>query len=486
MTVYSFPAHYEKASDAFTVYTSDGQSIGVYGCDVSAFPLNQVWPGYQRPFEQTEPTQYISLGSDNPVTLVITPKKAFETVTVRPLTHNIRPTVENGSLTVTFPGPGQYSVELDGVHHVLTVFVNPEKDFGIAEDSENVLYFAPGVHYLGKPQELTDGQTVYFAPGAVVYGGFFAKEKKNLRILGYGVLDNSSCERGDGSSLSFSHCENVLVEGITMVNSSEWTAHFAGCTNVVADNIKMIGMWRYNSDGCDFTNCTNAVIRNSYLRNYDDCIVVKGLKGNTTLPVRHILADNCVLWCDWGRALEIGAETCAPTMSDIRFQNCHIIHGDAVMMDVQHGDRAELSNISFENITAEYTAKAMAGKLQTEKDEVYVNANDAHMPQLFVVMTIHTMWSNDDVTGSISDVRFKNIHVLSEDGRIPSSHIDAVADNTSITDVIFEDIFVNGVKQTDKSVLHLEPPKSKELPVSCIVDGEAPKKGGVVKNVVLR
>lgn len=484
MTLYSFPSHYEKASDAFTVSTADGQKIGVYGCDVSAFPLNQVWPGYQRPFEQTEPTSYISLGSDEPVTLTITPKKAFASVTVRPLSHKITPKVQDGHITLTFPGPGQYSVEMDDVHHVLTVFINPEKDFGI-EETDDVLYFAPGVHYLDKVTELCDDQTVYIAPGAVVYGGFRASEKKNIRVLGYGVLDNSSIQRSEGSSLSFAHCENVLVEGITVVNSAGWTLHFSGCTNVIADNIKFIGMWRYNSDGCDFTNCTNAVLRNSYLRNYDDCIVVKGLSGNATRPVRNIFADNCVLWCDWGRALEIGAETCAPTMSDIHFQNCHIIHGDAVMMDVQHGDSAELSNISFENITAEYTAKAMAGKLQTEKDEVYVNANEKHMPSLFTVMTIHTMWSHDDHTGNITGVRFKNIHVLTEDGRIPYSQIRAVADNTTISDIVFEDIYVNGVKQTDKAALHLDC-ESTELPVSCIVEGEAPKKGGVVKNVVLR
>ncbi len=486
MKLYSFPTQYEKISNAFTVTAPDGQRIGVYDCDVSAFPLNQVWPGYQRPFEQTEPTSYLSVGSDEPLTLTIEPQKPFETVTVRPLAHEIHPTVSDGKITVTFPGVGQYSVELDGVHHVLTVFINPEKKFDVTEDEENVLYFAPGIHYLESAVELQDGQTVYFAPGSVVYGGFRAVEKKNLRVLGYGILDNSNLERGQGSPLAFTRCQNVTVEGVTLVNASEWTAHFAGCTDVTVDNIKMIGMWRYNSDGCDFTNCTNAVIRNSYLRNYDDCIVVKGLAGNTELPVRHVLADNCVLWCDWGRALEIGAETCAPTMSDIHFRNCHIIHGDAVMMDVQHGDRAELSDISFENITAEYTAKAMAGKLQTEKDEVYVNADETYMPHLFAVMTIHTMWSHDDVTGNISDVRFKNIHVLTEDGRIPPSRIEAVADNTVIGEVVFEDIFVNGVKQTDKNALHVEPRKNEELPVSCIVDGEAPKKGGVVKSVVLR
>ena len=108
MKIYSFPQNYEKVSDAFSVVTESGESIGVYGCDVSAFPLNQVWPGYQRPFDQTEPTSFAMLGSDSEATLVITPKEPFESVTVRPLDKKIKPEIHGGAVKVTFPGAGQY------------------------------------------------------------------------------------------------------------------------------------------------------------------------------------------------------------------------------------------------------------------------------------------------------------------------------------------------------------------------------------------
>ncbi len=484
MTIYPFPQSYEKTSTQFAV-TCGGEKVGVYLCDVSAFPLNQVWKGYQRPFEQTEPTSYVTLGSDGEFTLSIKPEKAFEKVIVRPLSKNITPVVSGDTVEITFPGAGQYSVEFDDTHHVLTVFANPEKEFDIDETDENTLYFAPGVHFMESVIALDDYQTVYIAPGAVVYGGFKASGKTGVRILGYGILDNSNLARGKGDPVSMSHCKNVHIEGFVVVNSCGWNMHIAACENVVVDNIKLIGMWRYNADGCDFTNCTNAVLKNSYLRNFDDCIVIKGLVHNTTLPVQNFYAEKCVLWCDWGRAIEIGAETCAPTMSNIRFYDCDIIHGDAVMMDIQHGDRADIYDVTFDNIRAEYTAFAQAGKLQTADDEVYVNPNPKHMPELFTVITVRTIYSNDDHTGNIKNIRFKNISVTTEDGRMPHSFIGATAKESSIADIFFENITLNGKKITSIDDMNLSVAASGgavELPPSCIAK-DMNTDYGTVKNI---
>ena len=215
-------------------------------------------------------------------------------------------------------------------------------------------------------------------------------------------------------------------------------------------------MWRYNSDGCDFTNCTNGVLVNSYLRNYDDCIVIKGLGGNGHLPVRNFLAENCVLWCDWGRAIEIGAETSAPSFSGVMFKNIDIIHGDAVMMDIQHGDKANISDIYFDNIRAEYMAKVNCPKLQSAPGEVYKNEDENYMPLLFVVNTVRTMYSKDATTGNIKNVNFRNISVHTEDGRIPCSNIAAKAPDSCIEGVYFENIEINGKKYVSLDELNVE------------------------------
>lgn len=477
MKFYPIPEAYEKKSTCFTV-TCEGTALSVVDTPVSAIPFNQVWPGYQRPFDQTEPTSFVRLGSDGPFTLVITPDKPFGEVLVRPLSKNVKPAVRDGIITCTFPGVGQYSVELDGMHRVLTVFADPEKDFGIREGDANVLYFGAGVHKMEEVLWLEDGQTVYIDAGAVVYGAIGAKGKKNIAIRGYGILDNSTFERGKGGPVNISRCENVTVEGITVVDSSVWSMHFAGCRNVLVDNIKLIGMWRYNSDGCDFTNTTNAQLKNSYLRNYDDCVVIKGLMGNTELPLQNVDVENCVLWCDWGRALEIGAETMAPYIRSVHFHNIDIIHGDSVMLDLQHGDRAMISDIYFEDIRCEYMAKANAPVLQREPGEIYHNPDETYMPRLFVVSVQRTMYSHDPETGSIRNVHFRDIAVTTEDGRVPhyggqmvtaggtvvpvGSVIYSGTEGCTVKDVYFENITVNGVKYTDPDSLYLKIGKGAE------------------------
>lgn len=460
MKIYDFPKGYEKKSKDYIV-KCDGEDIPVYSCDVSAVPFNQVWSGYQRPIEQTEKTSFLMLSSNKSLTLDIIPQKNFENITVRPLSKGIKPQIEKESVKVTFPGVGQYTVEFDNIHQVLTVFINPDKKFAVDEINSELIYFGPGVHHINERIKLNDGQTVFIDEGAVLYGAIEAIDKKNIRIIGYGILDNSDMERANeingcavldpdagentGNPIFLNRCENVLIEGITIVNASGWSIYIDGCENVIVDNIKLIGMWRYNSDGCDICNSKNVILKNSFLRNFDDCIVIKGFKLNNNLPLENVIAENCVLWCDWGRNIEVGAETSAPYMKEIKFRNCDIISGCHIMMEVQHGDRAQISNVYFEDIRVEYRAKTDRPQYQKSIENVYVHENDNYVPVLFALIIGKTMWAIDDESGDLKNVYFKDIAVTTEDGSVPTnSHISLRGEENKIEGVFFENITVNG------------------------------------------
>ena len=460
MKLYNFPEKYEKKSEDYEILC-EGKRVGAYACRVSAHPFNRVWPGKQRDISQTEGAAYVMLGNDGETRLEITPKTPFQRVAVRPAAKGAGIAVCGGTVSVTFPSAGQYTVEFDDCHHTLMVFIDPEKDLSAWRAGEDVLYFAPGVHYADERILLESGQTVFLDEGCVLYGSLNAVDQRDVRIVGHGVLDNSRMRRQDaiqstpdivseedpgiGLPIYCNRCENVTVEGITIVDSSEWSMKFTGCKNVLVDNVKLCGMWRYNADGCDFCNTVNATVRNSFLRTFDDCLVVKGLASNRETPVEHILAENCVLWCDWGRCMEVGAETCAPYMRDITFRNCYVIRGSDVVMDVQQGDSGDVEDVTFENIEIEYCGDEQRLAIQTEEDGEYPYRGVPHTPRPFVLVSGVTMWSHDDKAGDMRNITFRNINIRTPDGQIPGgSFLKTREAKSRIENVFFEGVRVNG------------------------------------------
>ena len=73
----------EKLFDGYTVRVN-GQAVPVYACRVSAMPFNQVWPGYQRPLDQTELAGFAYWGMSGPVRVEVISKRPFKSVAVRP------------------------------------------------------------------------------------------------------------------------------------------------------------------------------------------------------------------------------------------------------------------------------------------------------------------------------------------------------------------------------------------------------------------
>ena len=88
-----------------------------------------------------------------------------------------------------------------------------------------------------------------------------------------------------------------------------------------------LGQWRYNSDGIDICASSNTVVKNCFIRTFDDCFVARGafLWGEEG-GVSNVVVENCIMWCDWGKALEIwcGERDCC--ISNIRFRNIDVIH----------------------------------------------------------------------------------------------------------------------------------------------------------------
>ena len=233
----------------------------------------------------------------------------------------------------------------------------------------------------------------------------------------------------------------------------------AGCENVLVDNFKTIGMWRYNSDGVDVFNSSNVLIQNSFFRNFDDCIVVKGVAGWDDRDNENILVKNCVVWCDWGRALELGAETNAPKYRNIAFENCDLIHGCAVYMDIQHHNRADIADVRFENIRCEYQTDHLPEKYQSDLRTDYAAAPASTPQPILMGCFIYNMGlfaaKEKYENGNIRDITFRNIQILTDPGmEMPVSAFHGLDKAHTVSNVRIENVTLNGkpVKTLNASV----------------------------------
>ena len=429
-----------------------GRPVPVYSCRVSAVPLNQVWPGYQRPLDQTELAGFANWEMDAPVTVSVLPRRSFTNAVVRPSARGIRPVVDGGRVTFTLSKPGQVTLELDGFHRALHLFANPPSVDVPAKDAKGVRYFGPGVHRPGKIQ-LHSGETLYVAGGAVVYTAIDVRSASGARILGRGIIDTSAYDRDQGGGcIRLTDCSDARIEGVILRDPDVWCLSAFGCKNLLIDNVKLVGLWRYNADGIDVCNSEDVLIRDSFVRAFDDAIVLKGLNwgkgGFQDRPVRNVRARGLVLWCDWGRALEIGAETSAPEIADVRFEDCDIVRTTHIAMDIQCGDRALVRDIRYENIRLEIDGVCPSPRMQASRGERYTeNPRDDYIPNLLTIVIGKNPYSQDTERGRVRDVVFSNVSVLGD--RAPRSYFAGYDAEHGVTGVAIENLRFGGEAATN-------------------------------------
>jgi len=430
--------------------TLEGTPVPLRTARVSAMPFNRRWPGRQRSIDQTELAPFASFETDGPVRVELCYPSLPKEVVVKPLSRGVTPETDGCRVAFTLPGSGQYTVESDGWHEALHIFADPVKTYEVDVDDPNVIYFGKGVHDAGTIR-LHSGQTLYIDEGAVVYATVRAYEAHDIRILGRGILDNSrnkekilyDVDCADGSFavlnaerehfIQLEYCDGILIDGVTLRDSLVYNIRLVCCTNARIENVKIIGNWRYNSDGIDMHNCASVTIRGCFIRTYDDSICVKGFdyaqdekdmvhNGRAYLVFDDVLVEGCVIWCDWGRALEIGAETRAKEIMNIHFRNIDIIRSSSVMMDVQNVDYADVHHITFENIRAEYDRVTQAPTIQTSDAHAFVDdPNSAYMPALMCSCVYYQpeYSAGGQIRGRNRGILFKDIEVFAD--RMPPS-----------------------------------------------------------------
>jgi hypothetical protein len=171
--------------------------------------------------------------------------------------------------------------------------------------------------------------------------------------------------------------------------------------------------------------------------------------GENYESFRDVLIERVVVWNDWNKALEIGAETRAEEICDVTFRDCDVIHSTNVALDCANVDYADVHDITFRDIRVEMDEQIPRYRIQKSDDEVYENTDPDFMPYLIsaIVEYHHEYSAGGARRGKNRDMLFENIHLLSP--RAPRLRFKGYDEAHKTERITIRNLTHNGVRVTD-------------------------------------
>ncbi len=378
---------------------------------------------------------------------------------IRPLSSAIGLELDKEYRTISFyiHESGQYTLEFnDYMTKTLHLFVDDyrEGEEKIYQNDSSVLYFAKGIHDHGNDNRIPVDNTVrlteqkkivYLEEGAVVRASFFAYSLENVKILGHGIIDGSVFTRNATTNerqipIDFQYCRNVTIQDVIFLDPAGWCLNLYFLDKALVDNVKIITS-RANGDGISVQSSKNVEVKNSFVRTFDDTLVVKNYPkyGNYSQEgaTENIYFHDCILITDLAQSMEVGYETIGEVMKDIRFEDITILHAyHHAVFSIHNANNASINAVSYKNITVE---------------DADMGQGDGNGKLLEFNVKHSSIWSDNWKTtklGSVSSVTMENIKVTGKEGVMLIEGSLDERDHTThrVSGVKITDFSLNGTK----------------------------------------
>ncbi len=242
----------------------------------------------------------------------------------------------------------------------------------------------PAGDYLIAPLVMKSRVNLHLEPGARLFASpilkdysenenlFSAEDAEDFSITGAGEIHGQSQNwvipwmnegpkdwgslnsRRPGKLIVFRNCRRILVDGIRIYNSPNWTLVFDSCSNVRVRGITMRHFDVINADGIDIVDTENVKISDCDLHVTDDGICLKNDRARGTGVVRNVAVSNCVIrtWCN---GIKIGTETTG-LVEDVTFNNIVVHNPDDDLKGAEGGinlcscDGGLVRNVNISNV----------------------------------------------------------------------------------------------------------------------------------------
>ncbi len=234
---------------------------------------------------------------------------------------------------------------------------------------------------------------------------------ENVSITGTGIIDGNALAfvtektnegyktlRWRPAMTCFEDIKSMRIRDVTLRNSANWALHFSGCEDIVVEGITILNDLRFpNCDGIDPDHCRNVRISNCHIEAGDDCIVLKNTEPFAEYGVcENITVSNCTL-VSTSSAVKIGSES-VDDFRNIVVKGC-VITGSNRGLCIQLRDAGNVENVLFSDCIVQ--TRLFGGMWWGAGEPIYVTAYPRH---------------SGGKSGFIRNVRFSNIMAEGENG----------------------------------------------------------------------
>ena len=221
-------------------------------------------------------------------------------IVVQPMRYGIRPKRRGATIVFAIPGPIKLSLSRPGEHfadsEMLFLFGNLPSSANITAQTPGIRYFGPGTHH--ESIDAHDGEQIYLAPGAIVFGTLNLWQVHNVRVFGTGTLiydgpqnrytDEGWMHKKNWHCIVMDNATDIEIDGITCITRSRtWQIQMKDSRHIGFYNVKVIGgnPNNANQDGLDWLGGGDTTVANSFFRASDDVFALQGNWDGYDLPL---------------------------------------------------------------------------------------------------------------------------------------------------------------------------------------------------------
>lgn len=221
-------------------------------------------------------------------------------------------------------------------------------------------------------------------------------------------------------------CNNILIEGVEIVDSPFWTINPEFCENITVKGVTINNPPSPNTDGINPSSCKNVHISDCHISVGDDCITLKSGRDLQAreygVPCENITITNCTMLAGHGGVV-IGSEM-SGDVRKVTISNCVFdgtdrgiriksTRGRGGIVEEIRVDNIVMKDIKKEAIILNLFYSKMDPEPVTERTPIFRNIHVSNLTGSEVNTAI-TVLGLEEMP--VQDVSFNNINIETREG----------------------------------------------------------------------